>query len=879
MEVLTLMLQRRVQASDCFTYHRYCSKLDLINLCFADDLFLFAYGDVNSASIIKDTLDEFKNVSGLVPSIPKSTAYFCNVLNHVKLAILHVLPFEEGRLPVKYLGVPLVSSRLMVRDCNELVDKVQLCVQDWKNKALSIAGRLQLIQSVLGSKHIYWASVFTLPTSVLLNIEQILRHFLWCHGSSGKGKSKVAWEIVCLPKEEGGLGIRRLECFNLALMATHVWKLLILKESLWGWINILSLRPIIRRFIWSKVGNGNTTSIWYDQWSTLEPLAHRVSSRDIVRSGLTLQSKVSDIVVNGSWSWPVDLLSKYPFLSNYNTPINDNVDRLVWSDSHGNIKKFSVAQVWSDIRSRDTKVNWYSMVWFPSCIPRHAINLWLIIRRKLKTQDLIPSWDVSNNLGSVCSLCESIPDSHDHIFFECIFARSVWNRLKGLAGLDSSNCNIYDLRPGLLCSLLSQGCITVVKFCVYEVAQRVYFSFTSASKGLKVVNHSNVGYQKRFQSIKFGKLCQSPNGGVFYIPILSRLKKSVGGPMRFCARVGMADSNTVMSSDSASSEESDSPEAAPASSDYVPGPEEPKQAPLSPDYVPGPKYPGYLAPSDEEVPMEDQPYVVADSPIALSPGYVADSDPEEDPEEDSEEGPVDYPADGGDDDDDDSSDDDEEEEASMEEEAEEEYLALSDSVVAPVVDNVPSSEETEPFETDESAPTPRSPQTIVPFSQICLRMARKTVKLEPPMSPSMEARIAEYVIAPTPPSPPPSPLSPWSSPLPQIPSPPLPLSSLHLPPPIPTSLPLPSSPLPPLPASLFIPPPVDRREDTPEAELPPRKRLCLTALISRYEVEESSTASPRPAGGHGIDYGFIGTLDAETKRQRAEEVGYGIRDT
>ncbi|GJX30222.1 hypothetical protein Tco_0238301 [Tanacetum coccineum] len=300
-----------------------------------------------------------------------------------------------------------------------------------------------------------------------------------------------------------------------------------------------------------------------------------------------------------------------------------------------------------------------------------------------------------------------------------------------------------------------------------------------------------------------------------------------------------------MSSDSASSEEPDSPEAAPASPDYVPGPEEPEQAPLSPDYVPGPEYPEYLAPSDEEVPIEDQPYVVADSPIALSPGYVADSDPEED----SEDGPVDYPADRGDDDDDDSFDDDEEEEASEEEE--EEHLAPADSVVAPVVDHVLSSEETEPFETDESAPTPRSPQTIVPFSQTRLRRERKTVRLEPPMSPSMGARIIEYVVAPTPPSP----LSPWSSPLPQIPSPPLPppLSSLHLPPPIPTSLPLPSSPLPPLPASLFIPPLVDRGE--------------------------SSTAAPRPAGGHGIDYGFIGTLDAETRRQRAKEVGYGIRDT
>ncbi|GKF53295.1 hypothetical protein Tco_0160205, partial [Tanacetum coccineum] len=134
--------------------------------------------------------------------------------------------------------------------------------------------------------------------------------------------------------------------------------------------------------------------------------------------------------------------------------------------------------------------------------------------------------------------------------------------------------------------------------------------------------------------------------------------------------------------------------------DYVPGPEEPEQAPLSPDYVPGPEYPKYLAPSDEEVPMEDQPYAVADSPIALSPGYVADSDPEEGLEEDFEDGPVDYLADGGDDDDDDSSDDDEDEkEASEEEESseeeegkeeEEEHLALANSVVTPVADHVPS---------------------------------------------------------------------------------------------------------------------------------------------------------------------------------------------
>ncbi|GJX40762.1 putative reverse transcriptase domain-containing protein [Tanacetum coccineum] len=278
---------------------------------------------------------------------------------------------------------------------------------------------------------------------------------------------------------------------------------------------------------------------------------------------------------------------------------------------------------------------------------------------------------------------------------------------------------------------------------------------------------------------------------------------------------------------------------APPSSDYVPGPEHPP----FPDYVPGPKhppspvevpyvpkpeYPEYLVPADVEAPLEDQP--------------LPDEDPEEDPEEDH----ADYPADGGDDDDEPSDDDDDDTDYEYKEpfkdeddDEEEEHLAPADSFVVPIVDPVPSAEDTEAFETDESVPTPRSPQTKVPFAQTHLRRAQKTI-----------------------PSPP------------RLPKP----SSIHLPPHVPTSLPLPSSPLPPLPVSLFIPPPVDCREDIPEAELPPCKRLCLTAPTSRYEVGESSTAAPRPTGVHRADYRFIGTMDAEIRRQRVEEVGYGIRD-
>ncbi|GKA63743.1 putative ribonuclease H-like domain-containing protein [Tanacetum coccineum] len=88
---------------------------------------------------------------------------------------------------------------------------------------------------------------------------------------------------------------------------------------------------------------------------------------------------------------------------------------------------------------------------------------------------------------------------------------------------------------------------------------------------------------------------------------------------------------------------------------------------------------------------------------------------------------------------------------------------------------------------------------------------------------------------------------------------------------------LPPSPIPPLPPSLYIPAPVDHKDDIPVSERPPRKRSCLFALGSKYEVGESSTA--RPTEGRGIDYEFVSTVDAKSRRRGIREVGYGIRDT
>ncbi|GJX79315.1 hypothetical protein Tco_0327464, partial [Tanacetum coccineum] len=287
----------------------------------------------------------------------------------------------------------------------------------------------------------------------------------------------------------------------------------------------------------------------------------------------------------------------------------------------------------------------------------------------------------------------------------------------------------------------------------------------------------------------------------------------------------------------------------PPSPDYVPGPEHPP-SPIEIPFVPEPENPEYLVPSEDEAPMEDHPLPADASPVALSLGYVPDSDPEEDPEEDSEEH-ADYPAnrgDGddepsGDDTDDDDADDDDEEPFEDEEdgEEEEEHLAPADSSAIPIVDPVPSVGDTEAFETNDSAPTPRVPQIRIPFAQIRLYRAQKTVRPEPPMSASMEARIAEHAVVLTPPLP--------------VASPPLPLPSPLTTSPTDAGAPLgyraagirmrTAAALPPL--SL---PPTSPRTDVPEAKMPPQKRACLTTPAPGYEIGESSAAGaarqPRP---------------------------------
>ena len=226
-----------------FEIHPKCEDVNLTHVCFADDIFLFAGGTSSSVQIIMDELYKFENFSRLQVNKQKSAIFLAGVNGDVKKDILNITGFSLGCLPMKYLGFPLISIRLSHCDCQPLLDKLLARIQAWTSRSLSFAGRLQLLSSVLYNIQMYWCSMFIIPKYTIAKIEQIFNSFLWSGKLGNARRAKIRWEFVCLPKEEGRLGLHRVKDSNDASVMKHIWNLLYRKDSLWvAWVQRLYLR-------------------------------------------------------------------------------------------------------------------------------------------------------------------------------------------------------------------------------------------------------------------------------------------------------------------------------------------------------------------------------------------------------------------------------------------------------------------------------------------------------------------------------------------------------------------------------------------------------------------------------------------------------------
>lgn len=130
------------KAGSGFKFHHRCSKLQITHLCFTNDLLIFSEVDKSSISIIQVALWEFESLSGLKANPSKSFMFCSGISLSMKAALLDSLQMKEGKLPFRYLGVPLISSKMFADDCKSLIDKISSQIGSWTSRNLSFARRL-----------------------------------------------------------------------------------------------------------------------------------------------------------------------------------------------------------------------------------------------------------------------------------------------------------------------------------------------------------------------------------------------------------------------------------------------------------------------------------------------------------------------------------------------------------------------------------------------------------------------------------------------------------------------------------------------------------------------------------------------------------------
>ena len=117
--------------------------------------------------------------------------------------------------------MPIIGNRLKKGDFADLLARIQGRLGSWRTDTLSIAGRAILIQKFYKPCLLYLMTNTSVLVAVLEEIESICRKFSWTRSNSKRGVHLVAWEDVCQCRKNGGLGLRRLRPWRIALTSKH----------------------------------------------------------------------------------------------------------------------------------------------------------------------------------------------------------------------------------------------------------------------------------------------------------------------------------------------------------------------------------------------------------------------------------------------------------------------------------------------------------------------------------------------------------------------------------------------------------------------------------------------------------------------------------
>lgn len=428
MECLSRLLLSRYE-SGSIGFHPNTDRLRLSHLMFTDDVMIFFDGCANSLHGISECLDDFASWSSLHMNASK-TELFTSGLELIESTAVARYGFPSGQLPIRYLGLPLMSRKLRISEYSPLINKITMRFHSWSTKSLSFAGRLQLLKTVIFGTVNFWISAFILPKGSIKNIEALCSRFLWSGNLEKRGIAKMSWSTVCLSKEEGGLGLRSLVGWNQVLCLRFIWRLLSKAQRAkwdthlrdkcfwtiehapyhsWAWKRLLKLRPLALQFCRSVVGNGHSTSFWFDVWTPFGQLISHVGLTGPRALRLSLNASVSDATTRQAWSLPhprsQQELELHTHLATISMPLQHDVeDTIQWIAGDFPSRAFCSSTTWEMLRPREEVKDWVDVVWFKGSVPKHSFTMWVAM-----AIDCQPGRDLRRGVCRFPQVVRSVP--------------------------------------------------------------------------------------------------------------------------------------------------------------------------------------------------------------------------------------------------------------------------------------------------------------------------------------------------------------------------------------------------------------------------------------------------------------------------------------
>lgn len=391
----------------------------------------------------------------------------------------NLLGYAAGVLPFEYLGVPVGANMNLIKYWKPIIKKFHSKLSTWKAKTLSFGGRLTLIKTVMGNLPTYYLSLFKAPLGVVEELEKIRRTFLWGGCDDRKRIHWVSWEKVIAAKGDGGVGVGSIKALNIGLLIKWWWRLKNENHSLWArvtqGIHNLSNKPFDhlsnRKYsgVWNtipgikktllehnldvhdifkiKVGAGDKTLFWYDNWLNSGSL--KIKYPSLFELEARKRCTVADRIANLNKDWncksspsAMGLESDVNALTSEvsGTCLRPGVDHWICKLSGDGL--FSVSSLRQFIDKLQVSIPGISEIVWSRVVP---IKVLCFIWRA--AQDRIPSAAALEKRGSLvnslwCSSCIGMNECADHILIDCLFATQIRNNILSWCGVRSDHISI-----------------------------------------------------------------------------------------------------------------------------------------------------------------------------------------------------------------------------------------------------------------------------------------------------------------------------------------------------------------------------------------------------------------------------------------------------